>query len=839
MIRCQQVANWRVVGSLLEIVPGQLNIIENDNNNKAEKCCIAMLTYWCDVNPNASLKILKEVIRKSPAVIIQISQSDSLIESIKTFLHDCYDKGRYDTIINLGLPYKPENFTNIAFIHHESSEVTEESVTAIADVIHNGEIIINDKSADDSSPQSLQHNFYYNRCTKGTNILEFLCNIDSATKEREPFLLLIEGRPGVGKTAVCKEIAFKWSRNEKYDLTLLICLHEKDTRHINSFDTLFDYICSGDQKTQLTNISEYLSSKVNKKVMVIIDGYEEVLKDTHSNSKTFINNIIKRKILQFSKCNFVISTRCATTVLDLSQHNRTYRVELLGFTEKLQLKYFECNVDQTRSDRDVAEIIKYLNAKPFVKSLCFHPLFINLLVHLYNQLEYLPGSQTEMIDKFVCIMILWAQQYQKINMFEITMSRLFDRLPENFQTILHKVFACAFNTLQEIVVTESEHLEGQTLVEKLSYQTGFMFFKLLENFIGTQKIFFHFPIIQEFLAALFLTKSGIGLKKWWSETECNNRCINVWIYYFGLNKVVPEEIKSSLIPTNWFTRAERLSNKILQDKVSCLYLVCCLMELPEEGIYQQAKQVILRNEKCIDVSNCKYLNNQSLSILISFLSHYEVWQWEKLSLSKCSLDDEKLDNLFQLLLHIRNILTINTLDLSSNQFTRKSIACIFRMARITNTSSVILSHNEKVKDKDICRDLVSYTNAPFVNYNLKVVENGKTYFLFGKIGLHNLQSMTALTKLYIMRCVLDDEVLKYLLTTLKMHELLSLLYLYDNNLLYNQLLTVFEVLTVSKHLTSVLVLEKSLPANSIESTKSLLESANFILFQVLCFNETL
>ena len=239
------------MGSLLEISPGQLDIFENDYNNKAEKCCMVMLTHWCNIDPNASLEILKEVVgkSKSPIVNIHTSQSDTVVESIKHFLHHHCDKGRYDTRINLGLPYKPESFTNIAFIHHESSKVTEESVTAVANIIDSGDIIIDDKNVNGPSSQPLQHNDYYDRCTKGTNVIEFLYNIDSAAEEQESFLLLIEGRPGVGKTAVCKEIAFEWTKNETSDLTLLICLHEIATRDINSFDTLFDYVCPGNQKT--------------------------------------------------------------------------------------------------------------------------------------------------------------------------------------------------------------------------------------------------------------------------------------------------------------------------------------------------------------------------------------------------------------------------------------------------------------------------------------------------------------------------------------------------------------------------------------------------------------
>ena len=154
------------------------------------------------------------------------------------------------------------------------------------------------------------------------------------------------------------------------------------------------------------------------------------------------------------------------------------------------------------------------------------------------------------------------------------------------------------------------------------------------------------------------------------------------------------------------------------------------------------------------------------------------------------------------------------------------------MAHIMNTSKVLLSHNEKIEDEEICKNLVSYTETPINDCNLKVIENVETMFLFFKIDLRNLQSMTTLTNLYIIRCSLDGEALSSLVTILKTYERLSLLYLCDNNPLHNDVLKLFEVLENSKHLTSVLVFEKLLSDISMEKIY-LTISTNYTLFQVL------
>ena len=406
----------------------------------------------------------------------------------------------------------------------------------------------------------------------------------------------------------------------------------------------------------------------------------------------------------------------------------------------------------------------------------------------------------------------------------ITVSILLQNLPEKYQIAFHKICGLAFHAIEEeTVIFGSTHFDDHALVETQGYQTGFEFFKVLE----CKRFSFHLPMIQEFLAAFFVAQSGKNLKNLWAKTKWHHKYINVWA---GLRKGVPEEFKSFVLASSWFMQTERLSSKVLKDKISCLYLVYCLRELPDEGIYQRAKQVVLKNENVLDISNCGNLTNESLNILTSFLLYYIVRQWECFSLSNCCLDDDKLDTMLELFVcKVKYMPKVDTLDLSNNQSTVKSVTGIFRIAHIMNASKVILSHNEKIKDEEICKNLVLYTEAPINGCSPKVIENVKAMFLFIKIDMHDLQSLSTLTNLYIIRCSLDVEVLDSLVTVLKTHETLSLLYLYDKNPLCNDLLKLFEVLKSAKHLKNLFLFEKSLSDISIDEMNTTVSSN----FQVL------
>ena len=58
-------------------------------------------------------------------------------------------------------------------------------------------------------------------------------------------------------------------------------------------------------------------------------------------------------------------------------------------------------------------------------------------------------------------------------------------------------------------------------------------------------------------------------------------------------------------------------------------------------------------------------------------------------MSKCSIDDNKLNNLLQLFLcRVKCIPSISVLDLSCNQLTVISIIGVFKVAHVTNASKI-------------------------------------------------------------------------------------------------------------------------------------------------------
>ena len=231
-------------------------------------------------------------------------------------------------------PGKLKCFTPLLLIHHQGGYCTPQQVTAMAELMYKGDI---GKVASVTSEQS---NRQYDE--KIHTILD-ASRGSSATKEIEEILvpleknnesafILIEGAPGIGKSVLLKEIAYKCGKKQllkKFELTILISLRDPSMQEIKSVSNLLHLFYKGDDNaTQVVSAcSEYLCKNGGKTLTLLLDGYDEY--PEHLQKSSLIADIIKRQVLPL--CGLVVSSRPHA-----SQHLRelaTTRVDILGFTE--------------------------------------------------------------------------------------------------------------------------------------------------------------------------------------------------------------------------------------------------------------------------------------------------------------------------------------------------------------------------------------------------------------------------------------------------------------------------------------------------------------------------
>ena len=104
--------------------------------------------------------------------------------------------------------------------------------------------------------------------SKATKVLDDIL----APLEKASFIL-IEGAPGIGKSVLLKEIAYRWANTEllqKFELVLLVSLRDPSLQKIKSVNNLLQLFYKGDENAEISACSEFLSKNGGKSLTLAL-----------------------------------------------------------------------------------------------------------------------------------------------------------------------------------------------------------------------------------------------------------------------------------------------------------------------------------------------------------------------------------------------------------------------------------------------------------------------------------------------------------------------------------------------------------------------------------------
>ena len=202
-----------------------------------------------------------------------------------------------------------------------------------------------------------------------------------------PKFILIEGAPGMGKTTLCKEIAYQWAKQSLLNdtkLLLLVYLHDPAISSIKHLKDFIYYFYNFDQGATESSkqCAKVLNNRNNNDITILFDGYDEF----DSSSDSLVTDILGRKVLP--QCRIMVTSRL--TASDRLHRIADVRVEVLGFTDKSKIQYIKQEL------KDLPDKIKmlesYLNDNPSIKSICYMPMMMTILVYVFKEKGYLPNN---------------------------------------------------------------------------------------------------------------------------------------------------------------------------------------------------------------------------------------------------------------------------------------------------------------------------------------------------------------------------------------------------------------------------------------------------------------
>ena len=690
-------------------------------------------------------------------------------------------------------PEQPNNFIPLLLIHYQGHR-TEDQVKTMAQLMCSGNI---DRIA--GTPPVPKHPKLENYKLEKSQLVKIL-ETSKVTKEIKEILsllekneespfILIEGAPGIGKSVLLKEIAFRWSENQilqNFELVLLIYLRDPNLQQTVSIDDLLQLSYKGDKNAlEITGTcSKYLSENGGKSLTLLLDGYDEYPEDLQENS--LIADIIKRQVLPH--CGLVVSSRPHASEHLHKQAN--LRVDILGFTEIERENY----INQTLKDQPqkIEDLTQYLRQQPSIDSICFVPFNMVVLLYLYKQGVPLPKNATELYNHFICQAI--CRQLSKLGEQNITD---LDHLPEPYNEAIIQLSKLSLKALNnnKLIFTLEEIEKDCPKIADIGDVNGFGLLQAVKHFslykIKTTLNFIHFTV-QEFLAAYYIThlppheELKMINEYFWSDIH-----FNMFSIYITLTKGQCPSFKTFLSGGN---KASPISYKFLKDRLKCLRLYRCFKEAGDHLICNTIEQARVFADKEVNLQNSRLVASDLECISLFLTSSSLHKDWLKLDLWNCHIQDHGLRVLYRALHH--SSITIKNLSLMSNALTAQSSFSISEITLNCKVKQLLISRNYSIGED--CR-LYSVLTDPYTTLELLGIDNIKLSSSAAISLFEALEYNNTLKVLYVTNNDFNiiDDVSNAITTAIQKNCCLSELHMWGNQITNKAIKDILQALKIN------------------------------------------
>ena len=714
-------------------------------------------------------------------------------------------------------PKQPTSFTPLLLIHHQGDH-TPEQVTAMAELMHAGDI---DKVASVTGSRHAKFD--------GHDKLHKVLDTSKATKEigeilapleegKQSCFILFEGAPGIGKSVLLKEINYKWANKEllqKFELVLLVCLRDPSLHQIRSVDDLLRLTCIGDEHaTEIVSAcAQYLFANGGRSLTLLLDGYDEY--PEHLQESSLVANILKRQVLPL--CGLIVSSRPHA-----SEHLReraTIRVDILGFTETEREHY----IKQALPDQPhkIEELTQYLRQQPSVDSICFIPFNMVVLLYLYKLEIALPKNSTELYRHFICSTICrHLSKFAKPLTHDIT--DLTD-LPEPYNRIIQELSKLSLEALNnnKLIFTLHELTAACPDIAAIPGAiNGFGLLQAVQHFGLYAKTmtlnFIHFTI-QEFLAAHYIAhlppneELKVIEDNFWSDIH-----YNMFTIYISLTKGQRSSFKTFLSGGN---EAIAIAYKFLKHQLTCLRLYKCFNEADDYKMCQTIERAEIFKSKEINLRGTT-LTASDMECISLFLTSSSNKEWEMLYLSNCHIQDKGLNILYRGLRHSNDV-TIDVLGLSNNGLTSKSSSLISELTVKCKVKMLVINGNRTIGE-DL--QLYSMLTNPSTELELLHMRDTRLSSRGARALFTSIMKNNKLKGLYITSNAITDDACDVITTALQRNSCLVELHMWGNPLSSEAIIKIVRCLEVNN--TLQLLWLPDCPQAIQENIRSLQEVVN-------------
>ena len=654
-------------------------------------------------------------------------------------------------------------------------------------------------------------------------------------------MVLIEGAPGIGKTVLSKEIAYQWATKQLLIhklLVFLLYLRDPMVQKLSSLFQLVDYFCRNMETSKA--LTQHLYETQGVDLVLVLDGYDEINEDVRNDS--LIAGIICHKILP--KCYLIITSRPeAATQL---HGNVTCRVEILGFTNSDRQDFIKESLKD--SPEKIQQLQNYLDKNLVISTLCYIPLILTILLCLFedSETEELPNTQTELYEKFIIHTIV---HYFKKGGSNVSICSLSD-LKNPHKKVIKRLSKLSYKLLSNsmIVFTADDvnlmcpelDIGSKNCVELgLLKETRYINMKKTNSVVSYN--FLHLSI-QEYLAAIHVSSlSFFQQKEILQKTFWIDRYFNMWIMYMGLTEGKSNAFKYILsngvikFIYNQFSKHFHISEHILNNKVSHLYLFQCFLEAKNDDMCALINSFF--KNFIIDLS-VQTLTLSNVNVLCFYLLRSSNNQWNELNLSGCSIGDGGCDVMYKSLIvgDKPNNISFRVLDLSNNLITYQSSNALVNFVQSFKTTKfnisgnslhisileslcrceflkVLIAGSDKLSHNIDIREILNTVDASMLHY-LEIRDIKKSCLMIQKCDLNIEHFPSGYLSTYhcfaMKNCKITDSTLEKLMSFLTAQKTLEYCYIMNNDFTNSSVASYYTTLMKQTSLQEIVIFEHGL-----------------------------
>ena len=332
-------------------------------------------------------------------------------------------------------------------------------------------------------------------------------------------MLIIEGKPAMGKTSLMRRLAYEWAKGKEelshYDLVFYAEFRDVfDQRFETIAELVISYLMAYLEKQEHDEILRLITNKQycrDHRISILLDGYDESSLDKQCEElHQFLTASTKKKPLMF---DVVLTTRPGYLSKHRGKEGRYIFADILGFKSEEQKKKYILNHFSKKDKNDyvanIAAVHELLQSNEGLNKMAETPLFLTFICLVYDRV--IDGTVLELYLNIIWWMLdrhqndFPGRDVPKLLGFQRKRDRdKFEIIEESYLEFPQLLFLgeTALTHLEMNVFSKSDLTENK--LELIIEQVG-----LLRKEVKRDKSFqtvteYYFPhrTIQEFLAAL-------------------------------------------------------------------------------------------------------------------------------------------------------------------------------------------------------------------------------------------------------------------------------------------------------------------------------------------------